>query len=186
MADAKPDLLPRHKTGKDYHEVFTAVAKEASVKLFMQLLHALAGQYGTLIPLLLFKRVAKGIYLHSPIWGHEKHRMYFRLLRAIYGLKKKHPRVTLTTNVFLGNLIQAIKCWPLCFLQRPLLYPAYVAVWPQIRRLGLMELWPGIWYNDLIDIYKSYAGNGEDYHTTSVVIHWQLYLYSLNLALYIF
>ena len=82
ISDARPDLLQvfRHRKGKDYHELFAAVAKETSPKLFMALAARFGWHSGTL-DRCLFLNVLIKISISSCLT--KKHGMC-----TIYGLKQ--------------------------------------------------------------------------------------------------
>lgn len=79
----------RQKLGKDFHEVFAAVAKAMSVKMFL----AVAAHFGwhlqhiDIVTAFLNAYVKEEIYIQLPE-GHEQPGMCGRLRRAIYGLKQ--------------------------------------------------------------------------------------------------
>lgn len=83
--------------------------------------------------------------------GHEKHGMCGRLLRTIYGPKQSSREcLLLLTSFLLGIWFKQSSADH--FLQRSLLYPAYVAIWPRIRRLGLMELGRSLAFGTMISL----------------------------------
>lgn len=159
MCDARPDLLQvfRHRKGKDYHELFTAVAKETSPKLFMALAARFGWHSGTLYRCL-FLNVLIKISTSScltkktrNVWSPTKDHIRSKTMRS---------RVVFTTNVFLENLIQAIVCRSLCFLQR-----RNVASDQETCAHGMGR---SLAFR-LTGIYKSYAGNDEYYREASKI-----------------
>lgn len=95
----------RQHHGKDFHDVFAAVAKAMSVKIFF----ALSARFGwalyhiDIVTAFLNAWVKEEIYIHLPE-GHQIPGMCGRLLRTIYGLKQSGREWFLLFMAFLLSI----------------------------------------------------------------------------------
>lgn len=179
MCDARPDLLQvfRHRKGKDYHELFTAVAKETSPKLFMALAARFGWHSGTLYRCLFLNVLIK---ISTSSCLTKKHGMCGRLLRTIYGLKQCGREWFLLLTSFLKIWFKLLCVDHSVFYNGHLSILAYGAMWPRIKRLVHME-WEDPWHFVSLAYIKAMQAmtniTVKHLRFICVVIHWELYLY---------
>lgn len=167
MSDARSDLLQvfRHRKGKDYHELFTAVAKETSPKLFMALAARFGWHSGTLYRCLFLNVLIK---ISTSSCLTKKHGMCGRLLRTIYGLKQCGREWFLLLTSFLKIWFKLLCVDHSVFYNGHLLYPCLRGNVASDQETCAHGMGRSLAFR-LTGIYKSYAGNDEYYREASKI-----------------